>query len=245
PNNYNTVLKNVPIHLELFVSNTKILQLIKNYPNANTLEINMKMQYLALDGSGNQQTVNWNSSTDDYAIYSELEYKESQFGQFYRNWGSFSVNGTIVNSNTLNEALLKPSDAFQDNGNNNPDLSNAPDPNAGIYEVTNAYFIRNIPVFSKNSWYGLEELIYIKDIEMGSSRLGEDDITEYLDFSIPEVQGESTVALEMINESKSKSTSAGLGFGPANAGASQSNGDTYVTQTMSDFNGDRFPDYVR
>ncbi|HFG0578888.1 TPA: hypothetical protein ACGFUY_002754, partial [Flavobacterium psychrophilum] len=120
------------------MSNTKILQLIKNYPNANTLEINMKMQYLALDGSGNQQTVNWNSSTDDYAIYSELEYKESQFGQFYRNWGSFSVNGTIVNSNTLNEALLKPSDAFQDNGNNNPDLSNAPDPNAGIYEVTNA-----------------------------------------------------------------------------------------------------------
>lgn len=39
---------------------------------------------------------------------------------------------------------------------------------------------------------------------------------------------------------------AGFSAGQANVGYSKSiDGDSYVTQTMSDFNGDKFPDYIR
>ncbi|SHM04036.1 RHS repeat-associated core domain-containing protein [Flavobacterium saccharophilum] len=239
---YPSAVAGVPIQLEVTVSNPSSTAILRNYPKQNALNIQVQVTDLK-DLADLTDDVIWNAATDDFAIYSLLNPDERTLGLYHRNWGGFVINGNLA-SNTIDQTQLKQSDAY----NTEPDLNNTdPDNYDGKgYEVADSYFVSLNPSYTKLKWEGLEEGIYIKGQTIGTSRLGEDDIADYADFSLPTLQGGSTTALDMISESKSKSISAGASAGFANIGYSKSiDGDSYVTQTMSDFNGDRFPDYIR
>jgi RHS repeat-associated protein len=239
---YPLAISGSPIQLEITVSNPESVTILRNYPKLNALNIQVQVTDLK-DLADLTDDVIWNGATNDFAIYSLLNPDERTLGLYHRNWGGFVVNGNLT-SNTIDQAQLKQSDAY----NTQPDLNNTDPENYGGqgYEVADSYFVSLNPSYSKFKWEGLEEGIYIKGPTIGTSRLGEDDIADYTDFSLPTLVGGSTSALDMISENKSKSISAGVSAGQGNLGYSKSiDGDSYVTQTMSDFNGDRFPDYIR
>lgn len=233
---YPDAVLGVPIQLEMTVSNARSITIIKNYPKADALNIQVQVTDIV-------NASVWNQATDDFSIYSLLNDDERSLGLYYRQWCGFAINGNLA-SNTIDQTLLKKSDAYSttpDLGNTDPESYEGTD-----YEVAKSYFVSLNPSYTKAKWEGLEEGIYIQGQIIGTSRLGEDDISEYTDFTLPNLPGGSTSALDMISESKSKSLSAGASVGPANVGYSKSiDGDSYVTQTMSDFNGDKFPDYIR
>ncbi|MGO4770913.1 SpvB/TcaC N-terminal domain-containing protein [Flavobacterium sp. W22_SRS_FK3] len=232
----------IPIQLETTVSNPLSVDILRNYPKANALNIQVQVTDLK-DLTDLTDDVIWNAATDNFAIYSLFNPDERTLGLYYRNWGGFVINGNLA-TNTIDQTKLKQSDAYA----TEPDVNNTdPDSYDGKgYEVSDSYFVSLNPSYTKAKWEGLEETIYMQGAVIGTSRLGEDDIADYTDFSLPTLNGGSTSALDMISESKSKSIAAGLSAGPANMGYSKSiDGDSNVTQTMGDFNGDRFPDYIR
>lgn len=244
--NYPEAVAGIPIQLEMTVSNQQSITIIKNYPKANALNIQVQVTDLK-DIADLTDDVIWNKASDDFSIYSLLNTDERTLGLYQRQWGGFVINGTLA-TNTIDQNQLKQSDAY----NNEPDLNNTDPENydGKGYEMASNYFVSLNPSYAKAKWEGLEEGIYIKGQTIAVSRLGEDDIADYTDFSLPNLQGGSTSALDMISENKSKSISAGVSAGgpggSGNFGYSKSiDGDSYVTQTMSDFNGDRFPDYIR
>ena len=108
-----------------------------------------------------------------------------------------------------------------------------------MFETSKAYFIRTTANYPLKKHFGLEDDIFVAPELMSPSRLGENDLEQYLDFSLPNIQGGMGLALAMINESKSHS------FSSDNLNASHSLSDAFVTQTMADLNGDRFPDFIR
>lgn len=232
----------MPIQLETTVSNPLSVNILRNYPKVNALNIQVQVTDLK-DITDLTDDVIWNAVTDDFGVYSLLNPDERTLGLYHRNWGGFVINGTLA-SNIIDQTKLKQSDAYA----TEPDVNNTDPENydGKGYEVSENYFVSLNPSYTKTKWEGLEETIYIKGSVIGTSRLGEDDIADYTDFSLPKLDGGSTSALDMISESKSKSIAAGVNAGPANMGFSKSiDGDSYVTQTMGDFNGDRFPDYIR
>ncbi|HEY1193218.1 SpvB/TcaC N-terminal domain-containing protein [Flavobacterium sp.] len=239
---YPSALADVPIQLEVTISNAESINILRNYPKANALNIQVQVTDLK-DVADLTDDVIWNSATDDFGIYSLLNSDEKTIGLHHRQWGGFVINGNLA-SDTIDESQLKQSDAYGSEPNlNNQDPDSYKDTD---YEMSKTYFTSLQSSYAKSKWEGLEQGIYIKDITIGTSRLGEDDITDYMDFSLPNLQGGSTSALDMISVSKSESISAGVSVGPAGLGISKSiDGDSDVTQTMSDFNGDRFPDYIR
>jgi RHS repeat-associated protein len=239
---YPDAVAGIPIQLETTISNPLSVTILRNYPKLNALNIQVQVTDLK-DIANLTDDVIWNTVTDDFAIYSLLNPDERTLGLYHRNWGGFVINGNLA-SNTIDQTKLKQSDAYA----TEPDVNNTDPENydGKGYEVADSYFVSLNPSYTKTKWEGLEESIYIQGPTIGTSRLGEDDIADYTDFSLPALQGGSTSALDMISESKSKSIAAGLSAGPANMGYSKSiDGDSNVTQTMGDFNGDRFPDYIR
>ena len=186
----------------------------------------------------------------DYGVYIPFEepHSEVKFGKAFRGWGSFVLNGTKASS-TIDQSLL-----VENYGNY--DSSNPPNVDPSQHdgsiarpemEASNHYFIRtkgNTPI---SRFTGLEDDIYISREEFSPSRLGENDIIQYLDTSLPVLSGGSGRALNMVNEGRSEVFSIGANFGGGSVGigGSRGSGDTYIKETMADFNGDRFPDFVR
>ncbi|MWB95447.1 hypothetical protein GON26_13840 [Flavobacterium sp. GA093] len=239
---YPDAVAGIPIQLETTVSNPASVTIFRNYPKPNALNIQVQVTDLK-DLTDLTDDVIFDAATDDFAIYSLLNPDERTLGLYHRNWGGFVINGNLA-SNTIDQTKLKQSDAYA----TEPDVNNTDPENydGKGYEVSENYFVSLNPSYTKAKWEGLEETIYIKGAQIGTSRLGEDDIADYTDFSLPQLEGGSTSALDMISESKSKSIAAGVNAGPANMGFSKSiDGESSVTQTMGDFNGDRFPDYIR
>ena len=233
---YENVVNGIPINLEITSVNSKSIDIIRNYPLANALNIELLIP--------NPLGVNWTSITDNYSVYSKLNPRENELSLTHRNWGGFVINGTLAN-NTIIESQTGYSNSYLDSSTTNPDINNTTNPNLNGYNISDEYFVGLSSIYSENSLLGLENSIFIKENLIGSARLGEDDISQYLDTTLPILVGGQTATLDMINESSSNSVSAGAGFGPVNGGASSSNGSSQTTQTMADFNGDGFPDYIR
>ncbi|MFB9057512.1 toxin TcdB middle/N-terminal domain-containing protein [Mariniflexile ostreae] len=242
--NYVNAKKDLPIALEIYVSNPVLLDIIKAYPNNKALKINYYIEEIIEDP---KQVIIWEETTDEFSIYTEVPAESLTLGILYRNWGSFIINGNLADK-TIDQTKLK-AESSTTNPGNLPDLSNLdPDSMPSGFESSNHYFIQSTPVYSENIVYGSEKACFIQNEFMGTSRLGEDDFTEYIDFSLPNTStvGGATTALDMVSESKSRSFSAGVsGQVGIGGGVSTSKGDSYVVQTMSDFNGDRYPDYIR
>lgn len=185
---------------------------------------------------------------DQYAVFVPFEKPEAEtkFGKTFRGWGSFILNGSIaqgsINPHLLEERYGNYEDSEDGKPNVNPDHFDPNDPSHESMELSNAYFIKTTAQLKQQKWMGVEEEIYLKGQELSPSRLGENDLMQYLDTSLPVLQGGMSRALEMVSESKSNAYAAGASVG---LGGTASDGNSYVMETMSDFNGDRFPDFVR
>jgi RHS repeat-associated protein len=242
--NYAQAQKDVPLDLEIYVSNAALNEVITAYPKANALKISYEITDSVTDPAN---PVLWTKDTDDFSIFTELNETENNFGLQYKNWGRFIVNGDLA-GNLIDQSKLK----FENNSgidpNNFPDPNNLdPDNMPGEFDTGKEYFLPMSAVYSDNILYGGEKASFIQNEFMGTNRLGEDDFAEYTDFSSPLTEllgGGETEALDMISESKSRSIGGGAGVGGINGGLTKSEGDTFVVQTMSDLNGDRFPDYI-
>jgi len=243
--NYAPAQKGVPLDLEIYVSNTALNEVITAYPKLNALKVNYEITDLVTNPA---MPLVWTKDTNDFSIYTDLNETENNFGLQYKNWGRFIVNGDLA-GNLIDESKLK----FENNSgidpNNFPDPNNMdPDNMPGEFDTVKEYFLPMSAVYSENTLYGGEKASFIHNEFMGTNRLGEDDFAEYTDFSSPLNEllgGGETEALDMISESKSRSIGGGAGVGGAiSGGLTKSEGDTFVIQTMSDLNGDRYPDYI-
>ncbi|MGA9638687.1 SpvB/TcaC N-terminal domain-containing protein, partial [Flavobacterium sp.] len=248
---YDFVEKETPFQVEVTISNPKAITILRNYPKFNALKIKFRQEYTELDEDDKPILKYELFETDDFSIYSLvgnegnpiLNKQELELGLKYRNWGCFLIRND--GNSTINTAALFSSASYNDSEDNLPDTDSEPqesDPSSGL---ENTYFTSLFPVYSENRYYGLEKNMYISGKEMGTARLGEDDIVQYHDFSLPPltIGGGTTTATDMITENKSTSYGGGASVGSISAGYTQSkNGESIVIETMSDFNGDRFPD---
>nr|WP_315242710.1 SpvB/TcaC N-terminal domain-containing protein [uncultured Flavobacterium sp.] len=186
----------------------------------------------------------WTADTNKYAVYSNFYTEELQLGLGHREWGGFVINNTgTFASDLVAVSQLRTSDTYNAEPNLDPD--NQSETEQQGYDIAKVYFVSMQSTYSKKNMIGLEETTFIDSRFMGTSRLGEDDIVSYFDASLPSLDGGGTMALNILSENESTSYSAGLKVGPLGPGGSKGEGKSYVTQTMADFNGDRFPDYVR
>jgi len=244
---YTDAQKGEPIDLELYISDPKLNDIIKSYPNGS-FKINYKIENKDADSP---DPLEWTAATDDFSIFSDLTETAINFGLQYKNWGGFAMNGNSA-GNVIDQAQLK----F--NSNNNIDTDNLPDTNSldpdampDEFNTAQQYFIPMSPSYANSILYGGEQAGFIQNEFMGTTRLGEDDFADFADFSSPlnGLEQYETEAFDMISESKSRSIGGGGGIGGdsggISGGISGSKGNTYVVQTMSDMNGDGYPDYIK
>lgn len=184
-----------------------------------------------------------NQSFGGYASYVLLAHPEveTKFGKAYRGWGHFILNGTLAGE-TIDETQLILATENQSAPNTDHFDENADHSSS---EISNKYMLPFQLDIAKKQWSGLEDDIFVSQNHFSPSRLGENDLLSYLDTSLPILQGGESRSLEMITESKSKGFTAGAGIASVSLGVSGSNGETFVLQTMNDFNGDRFPDAIQ
>ncbi|MCK0202728.1 hypothetical protein MWN41_06815, partial [Ornithobacterium rhinotracheale] len=179
-----------------------------------------------------------------YAVFVPFEItKNTQFGKGFRGWGSFILNGNKA-GDTIDESRLKDSYgkvSDEEGGEPNLNTDNPELKKGSSMEFSNIYFMRTAVDYVNKQSLGLESDIYLSSKEFSPSRLGENDLEAYLDTSLPALQGDGGKALKMVTESKSNAYAIGV----TALGGSYSEGNSVVLETMSDFNGDRFPDFVR
>ncbi|OCB72868.1 hypothetical protein LPBF_11330, partial [Flavobacterium crassostreae] len=246
--NYATTQKGFPIDLEIYVSDVKLNNLIKSYPNG-LLKVVCYIENTDKDEPN--YPFPWGAKTDNFSIFSDLNETETNFSLLYKNWGRFAINGNLA-GNLIDQTQLKFNNNNAIDANNFPDTSTLdPDAMPTEFDTSKQYFIPMTASYSGTILYGGEETAFIQRDIVSTTRLGEDDFAAYTDFSSPiiSITGGETEALDMISESKSRSIGAGggskIGAGAISGGLSASKGDSYVVQTMSDMNGDRYPDYIR
>ena len=161
------------------------------------------------------------------------------FGPLYRHWGQFAYNGNRERANQpINEADLQldteitnPADAggFE----NQDDLG-------GAYNPLESNFIIMIPLPKEQLWRGYDDLTYVTETEISSSRMGLDDISG--GGAVP--GGAGVRAVNRVTKSNTHSVAGGAGFGPVSGTYSESWGTTRTETEFMDMNGDRYPDIV-
>ncbi|MDR2223117.1 MAG: hypothetical protein LBE34_10315, partial [Flavobacteriaceae bacterium] len=249
---YTQAQANEPIALEMVVENEKSLDLIRNYPTDKALPVQVHVVEVK-EPEDTTPVARWNGDTTVFDIYTVLRADEIDLGVQHRGWGGFLINGNLAKEAIDQTRLVQPKSENSGIDLNDPNLENTnPDSleNTGM-ELSKAYFIGLTKQYSTATWRGLEEDIFIASSKMQASRLGENDLSVYTDFSLNEdTQAGGTTAMNIINENKSKSFALGGGASVGGAsfggGISKSiDGESFVTQAMGDFNGDGYPDYVR
>ena len=245
-----SIVANKDLFLEVSIWNKNkdksIARILKNNEIAINLQIKDSIKIPSNDPrypNEKYEIITTEQKHKKYAIYEPFEepYTQTLFGKEFRNWGSFILNGTLANEIIDRTRLTDHKGNYDDTDDGKPNIDeNNPniDSNSGM-ETSKAYFIRTTANYPLKKHFGLEDDIFVAPELMSPSRLGENDLEQYLDFSLPNIQGGMGLALAMINESKSHS------FSSDNLNASHSLGDAFVTQTMADLNGDRFPDFIR
>lgn len=233
------VKKDLPIFVELTLSDKEIEKALKEATHQLSIEVQ----------TSTGTTIPISKDYKTYKVF--VPFNEGQvstkFGKAYRGWGGFVLNGNLAGEVIDRTKLTGKVGNYDEN--NPPQIDpNTFDPKQDYpdLEASSAYFIRLQADYTQQRYLGGDKEIYIAGKEMSSGRLGVDDFQIYLDTSLPVLQGGNSIALPMITESKSNAYSAGGNTGGGvSGGASYSEGKSVVKQTMSDFNGDRFPDFIR
>lgn len=181
------------------------------------------------------------------------------FGPFYRQWGLFGYNGNRTRANApIDETELVMDTTLVNNANITLTDTTAADLIAsyqaqGGYDPSTSIFVNMYPNSVEGYWQGWDDLHYITDSDMSSSRMGLDDLTQ--SSPLPDCTivlntgiGSGAYAIRKVTKSRSTSFSAGGGLGGGSFGLSGSysrtNSETKVISDFLDMNGDRHPDIV-
>ncbi|WP_018676022.1 SpvB/TcaC N-terminal domain-containing protein, partial [Riemerella columbina] len=244
-----SISKDEPLFIEIKVSNKPLYKKLIDENVNVVLQIKDSIKIPENDPrypKEKYEIITTNQLHSAYAVYTPYSEgnKNMFFGKSFRGWGGFILNGNLA-GDEINEILLRDfTGPYSDNKDDVPDTDpnkRNPEQEQPGMEISNAYFIRGLVSYPQKLHRGLEEDIYVSDHYFSPSRLGENDLEKYLDTTLPQLQGAESGALVMISESRSNAFSGGAAI----VGGSYATGYSKVTQTMSDFNGDRFPDFVR
>ncbi len=164
------------------------------------------------------------------------------FGPLYRHWGQFAYNGNRERANQpINEADLVLDPEIESYNPASLDAIENPEQDFnGVYNPLESNFVMMIPVAKDQLWRGYDDLTYVTESEISSSRLGMDDIS-VID---PIPGGENIQAINRVTQSSNFSVAGGAGAFGINAGVSTGDGSTDTQTDFMDMNGDQYPDIV-
>ncbi|NND34481.1 MAG: hypothetical protein HKN76_17985, partial [Saprospiraceae bacterium] len=165
------------------------------------------------------------------------------FGPLYRGWGGFVYDGNGLRGVLpIDESKLEIDTALADS-EIDPDEFDFENPEEleGKFEKSNPIFTILMIDGKNQCWNGVDNLTYIKDSIMSSSRNGLDDISDP-EFS---VAGIGIQAPSRIFKSQMHSVAGGADAGVSSLTAGYSNNNTKLIQDIQDLNGDRYPDVLR
>lgn len=235
--------------------------MVVNLTSDDTLFIS----YDSLSGISNLDVVSVGTEViysfdDTLGIAFHAKPRNTIFGNFYRQWGQFAYNGNRGRASLpidegelmMDTQLMQAANSPTPSGNDAQSLSSSFE-SQDAYEPKDAKFIFLCPDIEMPGYLGYDNLCYIQDTIMSSSRLGLDDLTPAsplppANASIGTGLGAGAFAPKKLTTSNSISFSAGGGIGVGGFGVSGAYGISSVTSVVSadymDMNGDRYPDIV-
>lgn len=169
------------------------------------------------------------------------------FGSRYRGWGQFAWNGNKgAETQPINEGLLKPSTQIAQKASNlDPGALSQQDGNqlttSQTYDPTADQFIILVANGSQQRWSGYDQEVFVKGINMSSSRQGQKDVSL---LTVNTGTGTGAPGIDRVSKVSSISYTLSANVGVAGASASHSNSTSKTLTDFIDMNGDRYPDVV-
>jgi RHS repeat-associated protein len=207
------------------------------------LEYHIAIEDLALATSSNEVFIQLPDTS--YLVGASIftrytKEKDFIYGPLYRNWGQFGYNGNRDRANQpINEGELKLNEALHQEINGSDISSPEELENQDPYNPATDNFIMLYADFKRRVWAGFDDLTYINENVISSSRLGEDDIS----LNNPMGSGSAGFfAINKTNKSKNNSIAGGAGGGFVSGSATTSFGSSEQFTDYMDLNGDRYPD---
>ena len=178
-------------------------------------------------------------ATIDASVHSS--FNRLDYGTLYRGWGQFAWNGN--NTEPINSSEMRAPDATSlgtDQEGASEFVKN------GSFDANSQKFFTLAYVAKTNKYVTATDSAYVSGITMRPSRLGTDEIV--LDVPNYDSSGEGLPApvQETVSVTTGTTISAGVSLG-ASAGVNQSESSQESTTTVSvtDINGDGYPDWMR
>ncbi|PSK80959.1 RHS repeat-associated protein [Prolixibacter denitrificans] len=186
-----------------------------------------------------QDSIKSFSDTLMASCYSPIADEDEIYGPLYGGWGQFIYNANDGrDSKVIDQQLLKLNDNIADVSKSDFDQIDDPSKLKGskVYDPSTDIFILMTPDAEKGAWVGYDDLTYVKDTVVSSSRMGEDAISPFNPFS----GGTGARAIDKMSRSLNISFSGGgkVGSGSVTTGWNR------VLTDFTDMNGDRYPDVV-
>ena len=177
----------------------------------------------------------------------------------YRHWGQFAYNGNRDRANQpIIEGDLKLSDALTNQNPPSIDLSPLVDtsnPTASRDQMQQAYnsqggyqpkddkFIYMAPDNQRKAWIGYDNLTFVTQDTISSSRMGRDDILPVNPVVVSNA-GDSSGAVGIKKVAQTDDFTLGVGAPGGEIGAGVSTGTTKFVYDFTDMNGDSYPDIL-
>ncbi|MDP4252065.1 MAG: SpvB/TcaC N-terminal domain-containing protein, partial [Bacteroidota bacterium] len=181
------------------------------------------------------------------------------FGPMYRHWGQFAYNGNRDRANQpIIESDLHLNQAFFDSAGTRIDLSPLVDtsnPTASANQMQQAYdghggyqpkddkFIYMAPDNQRKAWIGYDNLTFVTQDTISSSRMGRDDILP-VNPVVVSTAGSASGAVGIKKVAQTDDFSVGVATPGGELGIGVSTGTTKFVYDFTDMNGDGYPDIL-
>lgn len=194
---------------------------------------------------GTSLAMRLNGQSISYNTFAANAVADFAFGSLYRGWGQFSYRGE---GNAGEEAIdtRKVREAFEEYRDQGDATTTDPDELEEVLDPTRddvAFFYLKIDSLR---WQGYDPEIYVGEVIMSASRLGEKNP----DFSLNNTGGSGLRVASLLSRSRSTSKSGNLSFPvgfpgqPSNVSAQSSTTRGGQHILYRDLNGDRYPEAI-